>query len=238
MLNIFKSMRQKIIKVSNLKRYLLYAIGEILLVMIGILLALQVNNWNENRKNTSREYLLLHELNLNLNSNIENLNQNIAEQKQYLYAIDYILDHLENKKAYNDSLGFYFRRLLFIEQMTLSTSAYETLKSIGFDLIGSDQLRMAIIQLFEVSYPNASNLIKDVAMQRYSVTRSMYNTYFRTNRNQEAIPMDYPGLQQNEEFINWIYNRRAWKSSVIGINQDLIEPTRSLIKDVDHYLGH
>ena len=50
MLKFFRKIRQKLISEGNLKRYLIYAVGEILLVMIGILLALQVNNWNERNK--------------------------------------------------------------------------------------------------------------------------------------------------------------------------------------------
>lgn len=50
MIKFFRKIRQNMIDEGNLKRYLFYAIGEILLVMIGILLALQVNNWNEKRK--------------------------------------------------------------------------------------------------------------------------------------------------------------------------------------------
>ncbi|WP_430412415.1 DUF6090 family protein [Kordia sp.] len=53
MLKFFRSIRQRLLKENKFKNYVLYAIGEILLVMIGILLALQVNNWNESRKTKS-----------------------------------------------------------------------------------------------------------------------------------------------------------------------------------------
>ncbi len=53
MITFFRRFRQKFLAEKRLSKYLLYAIGEIALVMIGILLALQVNNWNENRKNKS-----------------------------------------------------------------------------------------------------------------------------------------------------------------------------------------
>jgi hypothetical protein len=237
MINFFRKIRKKLADDDKPIKYMRYAVGEIALLMIGILLALQVNNWNEERKNFNRESILLNELILNLTSNIESFKYSIIQQKRFIHSIDYILDHLEQNKPYNDSLPIHFRRILFIEQMTLSKSAYETFKSLGFELIRSDVLRMEIIQLFEVTYPNISNFFKDVAMQRYGVTRSMFNKYLRTNRKMEAIPMDYLDLQQNQEFINWVYNRRAWKSSVIGHNQDLIEPTDLLIKSVNNYLG-
>ena len=59
-------------------KYLKYAIGEILLVMIGILLALQVNNWNENRKNRIAEQTLYQTLISSLESDLEDVNDKIS----------------------------------------------------------------------------------------------------------------------------------------------------------------
>jgi DNA-directed RNA polymerase beta' subunit len=50
MIKIFRQIRQRLIKEHKVSKYLLYAIGEIILVVIGILIALSINNWNENRK--------------------------------------------------------------------------------------------------------------------------------------------------------------------------------------------
>ena len=54
MISVFRKIRQSLLAKNNVSRYLMYALGEILLVMIGILLALQVNNWNEERKLKTR----------------------------------------------------------------------------------------------------------------------------------------------------------------------------------------
>lgn len=59
MIHFFRRIRHKLLTENRLTRYLIYAIGEIALVMIGILLALQVNNWNEQRKQNKLEHTYL-----------------------------------------------------------------------------------------------------------------------------------------------------------------------------------
>jgi hypothetical protein len=51
--------RQRYLVMNQFGRYLLYAVGEVLLVMLGILLALQVDNWNEERKERKEELEML-----------------------------------------------------------------------------------------------------------------------------------------------------------------------------------
>jgi len=79
MINFFRKIRQKLLKEGKTSSYLKYALGEIGLVMVGILLALQVNNWNENRvkKDEIRDKLMriLEEINANKESTSENIYQ-------------------------------------------------------------------------------------------------------------------------------------------------------------------
>ena len=63
---------------SPFGRYLIYAIGEILLVMIGILLALQVNNWNDDRKDRKTEVRILENLANSLDLNINQFDHKLA----------------------------------------------------------------------------------------------------------------------------------------------------------------
>ena len=76
MLTFLRKIRRSLIQSGSVRRYLLYALGEILLVMIGILLALQVNNWNEGRKNRIHENNAVEELYEEL---IQNLNYTKTE---------------------------------------------------------------------------------------------------------------------------------------------------------------
>lgn len=62
MITLFRRIRQKLIDSGSVTKYLLYAVGEILLVVVGILIALQVNNWNEGRKEQQQEQEYLMQL--------------------------------------------------------------------------------------------------------------------------------------------------------------------------------
>jgi len=75
MLKFFRTIRKKLIEQDNVRKYLLYAIGEILLVVIGILIALQVNNWNEKRVQNNKEYDYLQEIRENLVADTVQINQ-------------------------------------------------------------------------------------------------------------------------------------------------------------------
>ena len=59
MIKLFRKLRQRLLTENKVGKYLLYAIGEIVLVVIGILIALQINNWNENRKQNNAEEIFL-----------------------------------------------------------------------------------------------------------------------------------------------------------------------------------
>jgi len=79
-------------------KYFKYAIGEILLVMIGILLALQVNNWNENRKNRTIEQNTLISLKSDLESALIQLDEKILQNKDFRTKDSLLLDAIHFKK--------------------------------------------------------------------------------------------------------------------------------------------
>ncbi|MBL4604229.1 MAG: hypothetical protein JKY02_00750 [Flavobacteriaceae bacterium] len=76
MIKFFRRIRQRLLTENKLTRYIIYAIGEIALVMIGILLALQVNSWNQRRLNTIEEKILL-----------SNVHDEFVENKSFLKEV-------------------------------------------------------------------------------------------------------------------------------------------------------
>ena len=89
MIKFFRRIRQKLIDEGNLKGYVFYAFGEILLVVIGIVIALQIDNWNENRINQSELREILLTIKANLQSDIEanSLRGNTTETKEFITAL-------------------------------------------------------------------------------------------------------------------------------------------------------
>ena len=73
MIKFFRKIRQKLLSENKFSKYLVYAIGEIVLVVIGILIALQINNWNENRKNEEQGIIQKKALKIELENDLETL---------------------------------------------------------------------------------------------------------------------------------------------------------------------
>ena len=107
MIRFFRKIRQQLFGQNTVSKYLLYAIGEIVLVMIGILLALQVNNWNEGRKNDLKESLLIKNIIEDLRLDSIRISQSLNELTHQLKVVDILISKVNgNNKSLNyDSMG-------------------------------------------------------------------------------------------------------------------------------------
>jgi hypothetical protein len=103
MISFFRKIRQKLLTQNRVTQYLIYALGEIMLVMIGILLALQVNNWNEERKELKEEEKILANLNAEFKVNLDQLNSNIAQTDTARFASKKLLNLMNNTNTRNYS---------------------------------------------------------------------------------------------------------------------------------------
>lgn len=82
MIKFFRKIRQKLVQENRVSKYLLYAIGEIILVVVGILLALQINSWNQQRINNNKEIELLVDLKAEFQYNLTELEESININKK------------------------------------------------------------------------------------------------------------------------------------------------------------
>ncbi len=149
MIKIFRRIRQKLLIENKFNKYLIYATGEILLVVIGILIAVQVNNWNEKRKSHNYEKQLLIQLRKDLKSNISDLENNISLQKRVVNSSRILSEHFDRNLPYHDSLVIHFSNTAFWTKFIVNAGAYKTIESKGLDLISNLELRDLVFNIYE-----------------------------------------------------------------------------------------
>ena len=104
MLRFFRIIRRSLLELSQVRTYFFYAIGEIALVVIGILIALQVNNWNEERNDSRQINLYLENLAETLHEELDNYKR-MASLNAYRYnGLQYLLEISGNEKINHDPI--------------------------------------------------------------------------------------------------------------------------------------
>ncbi|MBT8395273.1 MAG: hypothetical protein KJN66_10545 [Bacteroidia bacterium] len=135
MIKFFRKIRQNLISENKFSKYLIYAIGEIALVMIGILLALQVSNWNKQHNDRKEEKQILIQLRSEFLQNLAQLNDKFLLRENILTNGETILNLIDNPKPNinSDSLN----RLL---SKTLTAPTFEASLGVTNEILNSGKL--------------------------------------------------------------------------------------------------
>ena len=146
MIKFFRKIRQKLLSENRFSKYLIYAIGEIILVVIGILIALQINNWNQAKKNSQKELYLLEQLQKEFKKDSSNIATHAWLTNLKVKDGKIIKSFLEGKtNLRSDSLVsflFYNGKVLLFQS---HTPTYDEIISSGnLSLITSEDLKTRI----------------------------------------------------------------------------------------------
>ena len=169
-MKLFRGIRQSLIKEGNLKKYLLYAVGEILLVMIGISLAFQVSNWDNNRIKKNAENKYYESLRDQIADDSDIIWQQIHFNNRYLAEFKYINEIIENnERSKMDTLGLLVRNLTQYSDLDRQGNIYETMVNSGqINLLQNDEIVNGIRDLEEnYIYINRMESIHYDAMINY-----------------------------------------------------------------------
>ena len=153
MINLLRGIRQNLLSENKLSTYLIYAIAEVLLVVFGILIAIQIDSWNEDRNLRKLEHILLIDIRDNLIASRTNLASNISYNKRTLYNYEKILSHIKEDLPYSNSLDSAFSYIGYWSEPNFTYTAYETIKSKGLDIIQNDSLKLLITKMYEQNFP-------------------------------------------------------------------------------------
>ena len=187
-----------------MNRYLLYAIGEIALVVIGILIALQINLWNEDRKGRRLEHSTLQELHTTLVSEVQFFENLIETQLKLARSSGDLLDHLNQQRQYTPKLDTMWERGIRYYTVEFNNAAYELLQSRGIDLIRNADLRNMIVQHYnndqsklkrrlEIAHKNSDEFMAYAFDRLYPpIDRDFVSSF--DHKNEALIPSDYDAL--------------------------------------------
>ena len=188
-------------------RYLLYALGEIVLVVIGILIALQINNWNEYRKDRKTEKVILLELqeNISRNQSILEFHKSLAEQGTQ--SCNSLMNLINQKSPYNKTIDSKLAAAFGFRIPTLANSAYESLKSTGLNIISSDHLKKEIIELYDMYFDHLEISLRShnettLQPQKSKFTLSNFEVYWGKDNKLNMKPNNYPNLIEDQQYKN------------------------------------
>ncbi|MBA7582965.1 hypothetical protein ES708_24903 [subsurface metagenome] len=203
-----------------------HSIGEIFLIFIGISLAIWFENFMESKQERKTEIILLKELLKDEERNVSDLEFNLGMFIKAKNGCNYVLDQLKNKKPYNDSLGIHFGNIRYSLIFQISKSSYNTILSIGWQIITNDSIRTDIIFLYDFYYDALETLSVQLDMpytQNHFIP--MYNRMFNTG---DKTPIDYESLINDIEVANIVRQARGYKVTVIQFIRRRIDQSKKL----------
>lgn len=228
MIKFFRKIRHRLLTENKFSKYLLYAIGEIVLVVIGILIALSINNWNENRKEITQEQKILKAIYSDFSFNQLEIDQNIEETKRTVAGTDRALELFQraNKDINMATADNALRTLMSFSTFHPSEGALNDLINAGhLNIIKNDSLRDKL--------SNWNSLVVDVVedegyllefinkyVEPVKLDAIPYNTSSRFKRN----PVDYFNDPRFENIVSRLnalanYQIRLYASLKIEITE-------------------
>ncbi len=203
MIKFFRKIRLNMIKDNKVSKYILYAIGEIVLVVIGILIALNINNNNEQRKQRAQELHYLKNLESDLNMNIAHLDNYIATREIAINSANTVIEHYEGKpitdlKEFSrHTVNIYTWRKFF----QINNTFQELINSGNLALISNDSIKSTLLNM-ETLY----NVMKDE------------EAHFRYDAEILLYEPSYDIMDMNPIVQNYMYYA---SNGAVGDNRDL-----------------
>ncbi|SDR94902.1 hypothetical protein SAMN04515667_1060 [Formosa sp. Hel1_31_208] len=229
MIKFFGHIREKLLSKNKISNYLLYAIGEIALVMIGILLALQVNNWNESRKLISLKDNYLERLINDVKNDTTTINYVVSEIEKNQISINTLIKTLNSESdhtALDSIITNFFRRGWIISEFTPSTITYTDLSQTGnMKILWNPELTEDIIEYYGyISDIEKSNITNKTWITPLDIAVAKLTSAFELDPNTRQLfshkskPEALKNIQDNHELIERNAAGHYWINTSLSDN--------------------
>jgi hypothetical protein len=253
MIKFFRHIRQQLLSEGKTEKYLKYAIGEIVLVVIGILIALQINNWNEARKIRDKEVIYLNNIKTDLQLSILEIEEFIATRQSQINSANLIMEYF-NGKPVND-WNFFNKNIVSIytwQSFYLLDNTYQELKNSGnFAIISNDSIKKGLLNL-ELLYKklkynedhwkyDAQQTLYPGSYQRQDINSMSNNYIFQLSKGQSGeegtITEETFGniLQDQQQKNGFAFASRNFEV-MNGIFSKMSTKCKELISQIDNEL--
>ena len=237
------SPRSTAMRRGRLARYAMYAVGEVVLIFIGITLAVAFENASKEREQEALVRGLLSSVLQNLEANVAELEQNIAIDDTIQKSVQAVVRHLDSGAPWNDSLSTSLNLSLHWSSPFLATSGYESLKQSGLHQVADDSLRADMIQLFERTY---AFLVGDVdramwAFQEAALLPTVMQELVHVGDPDDPFapmaPRDFRATVRRGQLRTMLLEHRGHLHGGTVYRQQALEETRALASKIEALLA-
>lgn len=229
MIRLFRKIRHQLLEEDKYSTYFLYAIGEVFLVIAGILLAFQIDRWNEVRKQGLLEKEMLREVLAGLDTDLKDIEYNLNAQETSLLSQNIIINWLNGNQAYQDSLGVHFSNVSKGSVFISNEGPYETLKQMGVRLIKNAALRDQISKVYDLQYQDYKDHVEFYYDFLIPFVTKINAPYFEATTFLEGMkPLNIDIIKSDHEYSYQIKTIRNFNEYYI---QTKIAPTKRVVEE-------
>ena len=222
-------------------KYMRYAIGEIILVVIGILIALQINNWNEERKMRIVELDILRGIKQNILLDTIDLIDNMKNYKEMFKRDSNTFYHIADRKPLDSTLE---SNLIDMgtetsPTLTLHRSYFDEANSRGLTIISNKALRDSISRLYEFRYKYLLYIQNNDPTTNYiSKYHDLLSPYIRIlpGINMKISKEHYQSILNDEKFLIESYNAINQVYDLSSKYELIYKDALSIINQIDDEL--
>lgn len=223
---------------NSLSRFIL----EIFSIFLGVTIAFLANHWNEQRKERIIEEKTLAEIMVELESDIVDIRNNMNGHKLGLDAVALFERYCQGEKVDYDSLSLYYDRLYSDYISITNTTAYETLRSRGIEIITNDRLRADIVELYDFAYEIIQKLEEEYYPAQFHQNYfDEISDYFKDKMVIEGDVVRFVkphGGQPDTKMLLILRQIRRWRLFIIVSYRESEQKITQLIQDIETELEH
>lgn len=214
---------------------------EIFSIFLGVTIAFLANHWNEQRKERIIERKTLEEISLELQSDLSDIRNNMNGHNLGIDAVDMFQDYNHGKSVNYDSLSIYFERLYRDYISITNTTAYETLRLRGIEIITNDQLRADIVDLYDFAYEIIQKLEEEYYPAQFHKNyfddiSAHYKDYMAIEGQRIRFIKPYQGTP-DQKMLLILREIKQWRLFNLLSYQEAEKKILKLIEDIDTELN-